>query len=64
MRGRAALLTNAHSVVRRTTYGRALDVEQLADPRQRLARDRRVGRDMNVVDAPHMCPAGNLGHYR
>jgi hypothetical protein len=42
-------LANAHAFLRRATHGRTLDVEQLTNPRQRLARDWRVGRDMDVV---------------
>jgi hypothetical protein len=45
--------------------GGALNIEQLPDPLQRLARYRRIGLDMNVVKvAPHMGPASNLGYGR
>jgi len=53
---------NAPSLFRRAAHGVALDIEQPPDPLQRLVRDRRVGRDMDVVElAAHVGPARDLG---
>ena len=62
--GASHALTNPLSLFGRQFDGGALDV-QVPDALQRLARNRRVGGDMDVVEvSPHMRPARDLGHAR
>ena len=63
--GACRAFTNPPSLFAGQSYDCALDVKQLADPVQRLSGDRRIARDVDVIEiAPHMRPARDFGHSR